>query len=233
MQLPVQFQQVTKYYGDFCALSHISLEVCSGESMVFLGQNGAGKTTALRLLLGLIRPTEGIIKLFGQSPSKCIARNDVGYLPGEMGWPLGVRAGEWLSFLGKLTGKENPTYRFELLERLEFPMNRLKSYIGTLSQGMKRKIGIVAAMEASPKLLILDEPSNGLDPVQQRNLLELLKDRPQSMTLVLSSHNLREVIELSDRVSVFANGHLVSTLQNQFQSTEELESTYFEMIQPK
>lgn len=231
MVVPVQFQNVTKCFGKVCAVQNLTFEVHTGECLVLLGQNGAGKTTTLRLLLGLIHPSQGEIFLFQQSPQNNKTRKKVGYLPGEMGWPLGITAGEWLKFLGEISGNPNPKRRFELLEQLEFPIDRLKSYIGTLSQGMKRKLGIVTAMEPEPELLILDEPSEGLDPVQQRNLLELLKKRPNSMSLLLSSHNLREVIELSNRIAIYCNGTIRAILPNQFTTTDELETVFFQTIE--
>ncbi len=231
---PFEYVNVTKQYGSFTALNSLTLQGCSGECLVFLGPNGAGKSTAIRLLLGLISPTSGTITIFDREPSSNASRARVGYLPGEMGWPLGVKCGEWLTFLAELSGRPDPSYRLELLDQLNFPQDRLTSYTGTLSQGMKRKLGLVATLEHRPDLIILDEPSDGLDPIQQRSLLNLLKLRSNNTTLLLSTHDLREAYELADRIAVFNNGELAGILKrSDYSSTTEIEEIFFEMVAMK
>ncbi|MDK9699760.1 MAG: ABC transporter ATP-binding protein [bacterium] len=231
---PIRFSDATKKYGAVTALHGLHLTVERGECLVLLGQNGAGKSTALKMLMGLIEPSAGTVELFGENPANPAAREKVGYLPGELGWPLGVKCGEWLGFLADLSGKPDFTRRMLLLETLQFPISRLNSYIGTLSQGMKRKLGLVAAMEPRPELLVFDEPSDGLDPVQQRAVIDLLKRREPETTLLLSSHDLREAFELADRVAIFAQGKLVEQFAKPaVSSPDELEERFFAAVEVK
>ena len=228
---PVVFNDCSKRFHAVSALQSLSLTVVEGECLVLLGPNGAGKTTALRLLMGLIRPTSGTVSVFGSPPTETAVHSRIGYLPGEMGWPLCVRCGEWLEFLANLSGRPDPAYRMQLLQRLAFPLDRLNSYIGALSQGMKRKLGLVSAMEHRPALIVLDEPGDGLDPVQQRSLIDLLLARPNDTTLVLSSHDLREVHILADRIAVFANGSLADVFaKSEVDSVDALEQRFFKLV---
>jgi ABC-2 type transport system ATP-binding protein len=228
MTTPASFQNVTKRYGNFLALSDLTFSIEQGECIVLLGPNGAGKTTAIRMLLGLLTPTSGNVSLFGNPPSDPEARKRVGYLPGEMGWPLGVKCGEWIQFLADLSGSPQPNFRRELLDRLAFPQSRLNSYMGSLSQGMKRKLGLVAALEPQPELLVLDEPGDGLDPLQQRALIDLLRDRRENISLLLSTHDLREAFELADRIAIFATGRLATILpRSDVSSINDLEHRFF------
>jgi len=209
----ISISGLTKRYGKVIAVDHLDLEVPRGEIFGFLGLNGAGKTTTIRILLDLLRPTSGSAAVFGhdcQSDS-LKARSAVGYLPGEMGIYSDLTGRELLVFLERIGGgtvsrehRNNLTERFELSDR--DLSRRLREY----STGMKRKLGLVQAFQADPLLLILDEPTEGLDPLMQESFYELLADaRNRGRTVFMSSHVLPEVERVCDRFAMLRNGEVV------------------------
>jgi ABC-2 type transport system ATP-binding protein len=207
----IRIEGLVKRYGKYPALAGLELAVRSGEVFGFLGPNGAGKTTTIRLLLDLLRPTAGSVRVLGSDPraSGARLRRRIGYLPGELA--LGGRdtAGELLAFLGNLRGGV-PTWRIHgLAERLELDLGRP---LRGLSKGNKQKIGLVQAFMHTPELLILDEPSSGLDPLLQQELLAMVREaREEGRTVFLSSHVLAEVEHVADRVGILRAGELVAT----------------------
>jgi ABC-2 type transport system ATP-binding protein len=207
----IRIQGLVKRYGRYPALQGLDLAVRSGEVFGFLGPNGAGKTTTIRLLLDLLRPTAGTVRVLGSDPRAGGARlrRRIGYLPGELA--LGGRdsAGELLTFLGNLRGGV-PTRRIHgLAERLELDLGRP---LRGLSKGNKQKVGLVQAFMHTPELLVLDEPSSGLDPLLQQELLAMVREvREEGRTVFLSSHVLAEVEHVADRVGILRAGELVAT----------------------
>ena len=207
----IRIEGLVKRYGRYPALQGLDLAVRSGEVFGFLGPNGAGKTTTIRLLLDLLRPTAGTVRVLGSDPRAggVRRRRRIGYLPGELA--LGGRdtAGELLTFLGNLRGGV-PTRRIHgLAERLELDLSRP---LRGLSKGNKQKVGLVQAFMHAPELLILDEPSSGLDPLLQQQFLAMVQEaRDQGRTVFLSSHVLAEVEHVADRVGILRAGELVAT----------------------
>jgi ABC-2 type transport system ATP-binding protein len=205
---------LTKRYGSLTALNNLSLEVQDGEIFGCLGLNGAGKTTAIRLLLDLLRPTSGRALVFGYDccTDGLKVRERIGYLPGELGWYLDLTGLETLDFLAGLN-QGRPTdrrYREELCERLEMPRADLRRRLREYSAGMKRKLGIIQAFQARPPLLILDEPTDGLDPLMQEAVYALLADvKREGATVFMSSHVLSEVERVCDRIGLLRKGELV------------------------
>ncbi len=175
----IAIEHLTKRYGRLVAVRDLTFEVRQGEIFGFLGLNGAGKTTTIRVLLDLLRPTAGRASLLGcdcQSDG-VRARAQVGYLPGEIGLFPDMRADQILDVLAALAGRPvDPAWRQQLLDRLELSGDQLHRRVRELSTGMKRKIGIVQAFQADPPLLILDEPTEGLDPLMQESFYALLAD---------------------------------------------------------
>jgi beta-exotoxin I transport system ATP-binding protein len=209
----IQLEHLCKRYGRVTALRDLSLEVATGELFGFLGLNGAGKTTTIRILLDLVRPTTGRAAVFGMD---CQARGldvraQLGYLPGEPGF-YGDTTGEaTLDLLAALSGGAvDRAWRRTLIERLELPVADLRRPVREYSTGMKRKLGIVQAFQADPPLLVLDEPTEGLDPLMQDAFYSLLADvRGRGRTVFMSSHVLPEVERVCDRIGLVRGGELV------------------------
>ncbi len=200
---------LTKRYRDTDALVDLDLEVSAGEVVGYLGPNGAGKTTTIRLLLGLIQPTSGTAELFGLDCWRDVvaAHRRLAYVGGEASlWP-GLTGAETLHLLGQVQGRVDTAYRDDLVERFALdPSKKVRAY----SKGNRQKVGLVAALASRPDLLVLDEPTAGLDPLaahEFRRCVDEARDRGQ--TVLLSSHVLSEVEALCDRVGVLRDGRLI------------------------
>ncbi len=199
------------YSHGVMALEGVDLEVAHGECLGFLGPNGAGKTTFIRLALGIIRPTAGSVAINGHdlATDRIAALTDVGYVPGDLGLVREVTGARMLTALGRLHPRP-PVLRERLLGALELDDVALGRRISEYSTGMRRKLGLVAALQYDPPVIILDEPTAGLDPVVQARLLEMLEERAQAgRTVFFSSHMLGEVDELCDRVAMVREGRLL------------------------
>ena len=207
----ISIQGLTKRFGTLAAVSHLDLEVQEGEVLGFLGLNGAGKTTTIRILLDLLRPTSGTARILGQDCQKdsLATRSLIGYLPSEMGLYGNMTGREVLDLLGKLSRTSSPL-RNQLLDRLELSQADLRRNVREYSTGMKRKLGIVQAMQHDPPVLILDEPTEGLDPLVKESFYELLGDaHRRTRTIFFSSHVLSEVDRICDRIALLRKGELV------------------------
>jgi ABC-2 type transport system ATP-binding protein len=194
------------------ALEELSIEVHEGEIFGFLGPNGAGKSTMIRLLLGFLHPTAGSASVLGLD----IVRDSVeirrrsGYLPGGIALYDTLTGERLLDYLVGLTGRP-PVRRAELCDRLELPAATLRRLVRDYSRGMRQKIGIVQALQHDPELAILDEPTEGLDPLMQRAFYGILDDlRSAGRTIFFSSHVLSEVERVCDRVAIIRRGRLVA-----------------------
>jgi ABC-2 type transport system ATP-binding protein len=211
----VETRDLSKHYGSAVGIEGLELRIEEGEVFGLLGPNGAGKTTTLRLLLDLIRPTRGEARLLGRPAADPAARRSVGYLPGELHLDPRLAGNETLDLLGRLSAPEEradeePTLRAELVEQLGLSAEDLERPVRDYSRGMKQKIGIIAALQHRPRLLILDEPTTGLDPLIREVLLDLLRQAGrEGRTVLCSSHVLSEVDRCCSRVAVIRDGHLV------------------------
>jgi ABC-2 type transport system ATP-binding protein len=209
----ISIRGLTKRYGSIPALTDLNLDVEEGEALGFLGLNGAGKTTTIRILLDLLRPTRGKASIFGHDcqTAGLEARASVGYLPAEMGIYPDLTGREVLDLLAGLSSRAvEMKFRSELQERFDFPDSVLGRKLREYSTGMKRKLGLIQAFQSDPRLLILDEPTEGLDPLMQEAFHNLLADaRARGRTVFMSSHVLSEVDRMCDRVAVLRNGELV------------------------
>jgi ABC-2 type transport system ATP-binding protein len=205
----IHTENLTKVYsGTARALDSLSLDVQRGEIFGYLGPNGAGKTTTIRLLLDFIRPTAGHASVLGmdaRSDSVAIKQR-VGYLPGELNLWDKQTAQQIIHFVGQARGGYDVRYVHALAERLQFDLSKkVRSY----STGNKRKLGLILALMNKPDLLILDEPSSGLDPLMQQTFYQLMQEaRDEGRTVFLSSHILSEVQTICDRVGILRNGKL-------------------------
>jgi ABC-2 type transport system ATP-binding protein len=204
----IRTEGLTKRFGDVLALDHLDLSVERGEVFGFLGPNGAGKTTTIRLLLNLARPTAGRAWLMGIPVGDVAqAHRHVGYVSGDVAlWPQ-LTGTEALHLLGNLSGGVNEPYRDELLDRLDLDPSRL---IRTLSKGNRQKVALVAALMHQPDVLLLDEPTAGLDPLKEAEFQQIVREAAgRGQTVFLSSHILDEVEDICTRVAILRTGRLV------------------------
>ena len=212
-QPAISIHALTKRYGKLTAVSKLDLEITQGEIFGFLGLNGAGKSTTIRILLDLLRPSGGNALIFGHDcqTDGLQARAQVGYLPGEMGVYKDLTGREALDFLAGLNPQPvDKQYRQRLQDQLEMTDAVLRRKLREYSTGMKRKLGIIQAFQADPPLLILDEPTEGLDPLMQESFYELLADvKRRGRTVFMSSHVLSEVERTCDRIALLRKGELV------------------------
>jgi len=208
---PVAARGLVKRYGDLVAVDHVDLTVEKGDVFGYLGPNGAGKTTSLRMLLGLIRPTEGSARLFGRDPLEDGAKA----LDGVAGFVEGPRFYPYLSGMRNLkllADYDEPVSRSRIDEVLELVelRDRAKDKVGGYSHGMRQRLGIAAALLRQPRLLLLDEPTTGLDPAGMRDMRDLVRRlAAEGITIMLSSHLLYEVEELCNRVAIVRKGRVI------------------------
>jgi ABC-2 type transport system ATP-binding protein len=203
---------LTKRYGTVEALADLHLTVPRGVIYGFLGPNGAGKTTTIRLLMGFVRPTAGSARLFGHDAwsDGPAARRDLGYLVGPDALYPDMSGRALLDYAARLSGRP-PVLRGALLAALELGEDALDRRLGAYSRGMRQKLALTAAIQHDPALLILDEPTDGLDPLIQRAFEEFLGElRGRGRTIFMSSHDLAEVERTCERVAVVRGGRLVA-----------------------
>jgi ABC-2 type transport system ATP-binding protein len=202
-------ERLTKDYGRFRALENLGLMVAAGEIFGLLGPNGSGKTTALRLLLGFLKPTAGTAWIDGHDCWRdgVAARRQVAYLPGELRLYENMTGRQLVQFLSRLRGQPVTSRLDPLADRLEIDLDRP---IAHFSSGMKRKVALLQVLVPRAPLLILDEPTNTLDPTMRDELLEqLLHARRDGQAVLFSSHVLAEVERVCDRVGILRQGRLV------------------------
>ena len=208
---PVETRGLVKRYGEIVAVDHVDLEVARGDVFGYLGPNGAGKTTSLRIMLGLIRPTEGSARLFGRDPLIDGAKA----LTGVAGFVEAPRFYPYLSGrrnLRLLADYDEPVSRSRIEEVLELVelRDRAKDRVGGYSHGMRQRLGIAASLLRQPQLLLLDEPTTGLDPAGMRDMRDLVRRLAgEGITIMLSSHLLQEVEELCNRVAIIRRGRVI------------------------
>jgi ABC-2 type transport system ATP-binding protein len=205
----IQTERLTKSYGSHRGIVELDLDVQQGEVFGFLGPNGAGKTTTMRVLLDLIRPTSGRAEVFGiETTADPVAiHRRVGYLPGEFDLYDRLTGADTIAYFGNLRGGVDSRYVAELVERLDLdPSRRFREY----SKGNRQKVGLIVALQHKPDLLILDEPTAGLDPLIQQTFFALVREaRADGRTIFLSSHIIDEVDRTCDRAAIIREGRLV------------------------
>ena len=233
---PVEARGLVKLYGDLAAVDNVDLTVEAGDVYGYLGPNGAGKTTSLRMLLGLIRPTAGEARLFGRDPLRLGRRaleGVAGFVEGPTFYPY-LTARRNLRLLaayddGDLRSKRSRIE--ELLELVEL-RDRGDDKVGGYSHGMRQRLGIAAALLRDPKLLLLDEPTTGLDPAGMRDMRDLVRRlASEGITVLLSSHLLGEVEELCNRVAIIRKGRIV--YEGQLQDLLATASTGYRLRSPE
>lgn len=208
----IETRDLRKEYGRIHALKGVSLTVEKGQIYGLLGQNGAGKTTLIKVLLGIVRRTDGKAQLLGRPAGAVEARRRVGYLPEDHQFPGYHTGRSLLDFYGSLYGVSADDRRRKIPEVLELVgiAGRMNSKIRTYSKGMKQRLGIAQALLHDPDLIILDEPTDGVDPLGRREIRELMtRLKDQGHTIFLNSHLLGEVELVCDRVAILQQGNLV------------------------
>ena len=205
----IETEKLTKSYGAHRGIIDVDLTVEKGEVFGFLGPNGAGKTTTIRLLLDLIRPTQGRARVFGieSSADPVTIHRRIGYLPGEFALYDRLTGAQTLEYFANLRGGVDSAYQASLIERFDLdPSRRFREY----SKGNKQKVGVVVALQHRPELLVLDEPTAGLDPLVQQTFFTTLREAVKDgATVFLSSHILSEIEKSCERVAIIREGRIV------------------------
>jgi len=207
----VNLDQVSKCYGKIEAVRDVTLALDRGETTALVGHNGAGKTTLLKLMLGLVRPSAGSIRVLGDNPAagEFAARSKVGYLPENVSFNAALTGREILSFYARLK-REPTTTALRLLDLVGLGSAATRR-VGTYSKGMRQRLGLAQALIGEPQLLLLDEPTTGLDPALRLSFYEIVQAlRDRGATVVLSSHALAELGERADRVVIMSRGAMVA-----------------------
>jgi ABC-2 type transport system ATP-binding protein len=210
----IETHDLTKKYGDFTAVDRLNLKVKSGEIFGLLGPNGAGKTTTILMLLGLTEPTSGTVRVLGYDPQwqPLRVKSRAGYLPDQVGFYDELTARDNLAYVARLNGLSHA----EADKRIRASLDKVKltsvadHRVGTFSRGMRQRLGVADVLIKDPQLVIMDEPTQGLDPELARDFLVLIRELADSgITILLSSHLLHQVQEICDRVGLFQNGRMV------------------------
>ncbi len=225
----IEVHELTKYYGSLAAIQAISFHANAGEILGFLGPNGAGKTTTMRILTGYMPPSSGGARVAGFDvvDESLEVRKRVGYLPESVPLYPEMSVFEYLCFMGSLRRVEDLEDRVDgVLETVKL-LDRSESYIGTLSKGMKQRVGLAQALLHEPKVLIFDEPTLGLDPAQIIEVRDLIRGLRTNRTVLLSTHILSEAQQVCDRVLIINKGKIVaedtpSNLQAQLAGAERI-----------
>ena len=218
----IQVSHLTKYYGDFLAVNDLSFEIQDGHVYGFLGPNGAGKSTTMNIITGCLSPTDGTVKIGGfdilEQPET--AKKLIGYLPEQPPLYLGETPQEYLTFVGEAKGLRGKELREEIDSAVQSAgiENVRDRLIGTLSKGYRQRVGIAQALLGKPQVIILDEPTVGLDPIQIIEIRDLIKELGKTHTVILSSHILSEVQAVCEQVLIISKGKLVA-----FDAPENLE----------
>jgi len=206
----IKTEGLTKHYGKVEALVDLDLEIPAGEIFGFLGPNGAGKTTTIRTMLDEIRPTTGKAAILGMDThEKSVEiRKYIGYVPGDLAMYPNLTGKDTLTYFANLRGGVDWSHVDALAARLDADLGKK---VGDLSSGNRQKVGLIQAFMNKPKVLIMDEPSSGLDPLVQREFQSMMREvAAEGCTIFLSSHTLSEVQRVADRVGIIRHGHLVA-----------------------
>lgn len=205
--------QLKRAYGDFVAADAVNFSIAKGEIVGLLGHNGAGKTTVMKMLSGYLEPSAGDIILDGQSLARHLKtlQQKIGYLPESLPVYPEMSVADYLDYAAELKGLQAVEKQREVKRviRATDIANKLLAPINTLSRGYKQRVGVAQALLGKPALLILDEPTNGLDPQQTQQMRELIRDIAKDATVILSTHIMQEVDALCDRVLMMRAGRLV------------------------
>lgn len=208
----LKINNLSKFYGQVKGIENVSLTVNKGEIFGFIGPNGAGKSTTIRTVLGLLQPTSGSVTIFGQDALKNGAevRKKIGYLPSEVFYYENMKAKDLLTYSASFYDLKKSEVEPRLEKLASLMQLDLNKKIEDMSYGNKKKVGVVQGLLHEPELIILDEPTGGLDPLMQKQFYELLRqENTRGATILFSSHNLSEVQKMCHRVAIIRNGHII------------------------
>ncbi len=208
----IETKKLTKYYGKTLGITDLDLKIEDGEIFGFIGPNGAGKSTTIRTLLGLIHPTSGSATIFGKDITKFGSeiKEEIGYLPSEVFYYDNMKVIDLLKYSASFYKKDSKLIAKRIKELAKYLDLDLKKKIDDLSYGNKKKVGIIQGLLHEPKLIILDEPTGGLDPLMQQRFFDLLREEnKKGVTILFSSHILSEVQKLCDRVAIIKDGKII------------------------
>ncbi len=214
MTASIEIKNLSKIYSGVPAVDNASFSVKNGEVVGFVGLNGAGKSTTINMLLGFIHPTNGEVHLFGEQvtlPNAAKSHQRIGFATGDMSLFDGMTGTQYLRFIARSYQRSTNTPTFKkLVERFQ---PQLEKKLSTLSRGNKQKIALIAAFMNEPDLVILDEPSSGLDPLMQQHFLDLVRaESEKGTTIFMSSHYLNEVVDVCSRILLIKNGKIVKDI---------------------
>lgn len=206
----IKIQGLTKDYGNNKGVFEISFEVRKGEVFGFLGPNGAGKTTTIRHLLGFSKGQSGIVEILGLNcwnDAKLI-QNHIGYLPGEITFPNNMSGQQFINYIAEMRNMKDMSKAEKLIKMFELDTS---GSLKRMSKGTKQKIGIVCAFMHNPEVIILDEPTTGLDPLMQSTFINLIKEeKKEGKSILMSSHIFDEIEETSDRIGIIKDGKIIA-----------------------
>lgn len=210
----IEINHISKYYGDFPAVTDISFRVERGEILGFLGPNGAGKSTTMKIITGFLPPTSGTVSVAGYDivTQSLDARKHIGYLPETVPLYTDMTVSDYLTFMGKIRGMSQQKVKSRIGDVIDITHleEYYKTHIGKLSKGYRQRVGIAQAILHEPDVLVLDEPTIGIDPIQVVDTRQLIKSLGGEHTLILSSHILPEVSMICERVIIIHNGQIVA-----------------------
>lgn len=210
----IEVENLTKFYGDFCAVDHINLTVDKGQVLGLLGPNGAGKTTTLRMLTGYLSPSDGMIRMGDLDIETDLIniKRQIGYLPESAPIYQNMLVYDYLDYVARIRGLQNSNKnnRMKQLSEICGLKEIMHKTIGELSKGLNQRVGLAHAMMSDPEVLILDEPTSGLDPNQIVEIREIIRKIGQKKTIILSTHILSEVEAVCDRVVIINRGKIVA-----------------------
>lgn len=211
----LDIENLTKYYGDFCAVDHISMHIHQGDLYGFVGPNGAGKTTTLKILTGLIKPDQGTVLMDGCDLIRQMykKKSDIGYMPDFFGTYDNLKLIEYMQFFASIydIGGLKADSVIERLLKLVHLEDRKNQYVDELSRGLKQKLCLARCLIHNPKLLILDEPASGLDPAARFEVREILKKlNSEGKTIIISSHILSELADMCTHLSIIQDGKIIA-----------------------
>ena len=226
---------LTKQYGNFTAVDHIRLHIQKGEIFGLLGPNGAGKSTTILMMLGLTEPTSGSVEISTTHPIE--VKRKIGYLPEDVGFYDDMTGLENLIYTARLNGipdKEAREKAMELMKRTGLE-DQLKKKAGKYSRGMRQRLGLADVLIKNPEIIILDEPTSGIDPAGVQEFIELIRwlSKEKGLTVLFSSHHLDQVQKVCDRVGLFSNGKILALidmteLKDKKQELSDIYNHYFE-----
>ena len=233
--LALELAAVTKFFGQRAALSRVSLSLSPGSALGLLGPNGAGKTTALRLILGHTAASEGAVRLHGGDPFRAESRRGVGYLPERLALPAHRTVASFLRMHASLAGLGGGALEeaVQAVAEQTGMAGRLDDLMGGLSKGLSQRVGFAQALVGNPRLLLLDEPSSGLDPIGMREARNWIAQAKEGgCSVLVSSHLLSEVERICDSVAILNEGHVVASgsIGEIVQPGEELEDAFVRLV---